>query len=184
MVLVLSLAKGFPHRDLLVTMTFGVVMISILVHGMTISPLLRWLGIVKGREHRLAYELARGKLQAAGAALEELGHMSYVRFSRDEVHDQLKEEYEKRIEEEQDQIDKLELDRTAIESEESQWARRHLLLTEKNHVMDSYRQGVLNQEVYEKLLADIDARLLRLESDETDKTTTKSESDNNQDTIK
>ncbi len=184
MVLVLSLAKDFPHRDLLVTMTFGVVMISILVHGMTVSPLLRWLGIVKGREHREAYELARGKLQAAGAALEELGHMSYVRFSRDAVHDQLKEEYEKRIVEEQEQIGKLELDRTAIAAEESQWARRHLLLTEKNHVLDSFRQGVLSQEVYEKLLADIDARLLSLESGETDQTTTESESDSNQDSIK
>ena len=40
MVLVLSLPVDFPHRDLLVTMTFGVVLISILVHGMTVSPLL------------------------------------------------------------------------------------------------------------------------------------------------
>ncbi len=44
MVLVLSLANDFPHRDLLVTMTFGVVMISILIHGMTISPLLAMAG--------------------------------------------------------------------------------------------------------------------------------------------
>ena len=47
MVLVLSL-PGFPHRELLVSMTFGVVMLSILVHGLTMSPLLRWLGIVRG----------------------------------------------------------------------------------------------------------------------------------------
>jgi NhaP-type Na+/H+ or K+/H+ antiporter len=46
--------------------------ISILAHGMTVSPLLRWLGIVQGREHREAYEFARGKLQAASTALEEL----------------------------------------------------------------------------------------------------------------
>jgi CPA1 family monovalent cation:H+ antiporter len=95
MVLVLSLTKEFLHRDLLVTMTFGVVMISILVHGMTISPLLRWLGIVKGREHREAYEFARGKLQAAGAALEEMERMSYLRFSSDGVRAQLKNEYKK-----------------------------------------------------------------------------------------
>ena len=171
MVLVLSLAKDFAHRDLLVTMTFGVVMISILVHGMTVSPLLRWLGIVKGREHREAYEFARGKLQAASAALEELERMSHLHFSRDDVRTQLKDEYEKRIEKEQDQIGELELDRAAIVAQESQWARRHLLLTEKNHVIDSFRQGLLSQEIYEKLLADIDARLLRLESGEEEKTT-------------
>jgi hypothetical protein len=65
----------------------------------------------------------------------------------------------------------LELDRTAIVIQESRWARRHLLLTEKNHVIDAFRQGLLDQPVYEKLLADIDARLLRLESDEEEKTT-------------
>jgi CPA1 family monovalent cation:H+ antiporter len=171
MVLVLSLAKDFAHRDLLVTMTFGVVMISILVHGMTVSPLLRWLGIVKGREHQEAYEFARGKLQAASAALEELERMSHLHFCRDDVRIQLKDEYEKRIEKEQDQIGELELDRAAIVAQESQWARRHLLLTEKNHVIDSFRQGLLSQEIYEKLLADIDARLLRLESGEEEKTT-------------
>ena len=171
MVLVLSLAKDFPHRELLVAMTFGVVMISILLHGMTISPLLRWLGIVKGQVHREAYEFARGKLQAASAALGELGRMSHVRFTGDDVRLRLKEEYEKRIAEEQAQIGKLELDRAAIAAQEAQWARRHLLLTEKNYVIDSFRQGVLDQEIYDKLLADIDARLLRLESGEEERTT-------------
>ena len=65
----------------------------------------------------------------------------------------------------------MELDREAIAAQESQWARRHLLLTEKNHAIDSFRQGVLDQEVYEKLLADIDVRLLRLVSGEEEKTT-------------
>jgi CPA1 family monovalent cation:H+ antiporter len=176
MVLVLSLAKDFPHRDLLVTMTFGVVMISILLNGMTVPPLLRRLGIVKGRVHREAYEFARGKLQAASAALEELNRMSYIHFSRDDMRAQLKDEYEKRIEEEQGRIGALELDRAAIAAQESQWARRHLLLTEKSHVIDSFRQGVLGQEIYEKLLADIDARLLRLESGEEAQTAEKPES--------
>lgn len=171
MVLVLSLPKDFLHRDLLVAMTFGVAMLSILVHGMTISPLLQWLGVVKGREQREAYEFARAKLQSAAAALEELQRMSHLHFSRDNVRAHLKQEYEKRIKAEQGRIDRLELDLEAVAAQESQWSRRHLLLTEKNYAIDSFRQGVLNQEVYEKLLADIDARLLRLESGEEEQTT-------------
>jgi hypothetical protein len=134
-------------------------------------------GIVKGREHREAYEFARGKLQAASAALEELELMSYVHFTRNDVRSQLKGEYEKRIKEEQDHIGELKLDRKAIADQESQLARWHLLLTEKNHVIDSFRQGVLSQEIYEKLLADIDARLLWLESGEEKQTTEEPESD-------
>ncbi|MEO6971296.1 MAG: Na+/H+ antiporter, partial [Chthoniobacterales bacterium] len=146
-------------------------------HGMTVSPLLRWLGVVKGRSQRGAYEFARGKLQAASAALEELERMSHVSFYRDDERSRLKDEYEKRIEQEQARIGELKLDGAAIAAQELQWARRHLLLTEKNHVLDSFRQGVLDQEIHEKLLADIDARLLRLESGEEEKTIDEPDSD-------
>lgn len=166
MVLVLSLPKDFAHRDVLVTMTFGVVMISILVHGMTISPVLRWLGIVKGTERNESYELSRGKLQAASAALDELKDMSHVHFVHEEVREQLRDYYQKRIDHEQAHIDALNLDTKAVVSEEAMWASQHLLLAEKTHAIEAFRQGVLSQHVYEALLKDIDARLLRQESGE------------------
>jgi hypothetical protein len=75
----------------------------------------------------------------------------------------------------------LEIDRTAIVAQESQWARRHLVLTEKNHVIDYFRQGIPSQEIYEKLLADVAACLLQLESGEGEQTSEKSESDKNKD---
>jgi hypothetical protein len=48
--------------------------------------------------------------------------------------------------------------------QESRWARRHLLLVEKNRIIDAFQEGRLSQHVYEKLLADIDARLLAVET--------------------
>jgi monovalent cation:H+ antiporter, CPA1 family len=45
MVLALSLPPTMPQRDLVVTITIGVVVLSILVQGLTVRPLLRWLGI-------------------------------------------------------------------------------------------------------------------------------------------
>lgn len=46
MVLVLSLAIDFPHRQLLITMTFGVVLVTLLVQGITMPLLMRRLGLV------------------------------------------------------------------------------------------------------------------------------------------
>jgi hypothetical protein len=43
-----------------------------------------------------------------------------------------------------------------------------LLLVEKGVAIDAFHRGHLSQAVQEKLLADIDAQLLRLESGETD----------------
>ena len=167
MVLVLSLPKDFPHRELLVSMTFGVVILSILVHGLTMSPLLRWLGIVRGHQEHAAYELTRGKLQATRAALEEIDRMSRVHFANPEVLVSLRREYEQKVERDNAALNEFHLERQELHSEEVQWARRHLLLVEKGVVIDAFHHGVLSQAVQEKLLADIDVQLLRLESGET-----------------
>jgi CPA1 family monovalent cation:H+ antiporter len=45
MVLALSIPASVPGREFLVTLTYGVVALSILVQGLTITPLLRWLGL-------------------------------------------------------------------------------------------------------------------------------------------
>jgi CPA1 family monovalent cation:H+ antiporter len=164
MVLVLSLPDSFPHRQLLVTMTFGVILLSIVVHGLTMAPLLRWLGIVRGHEARAAYDFSRGKLQAANSALNEIERMTHGRFANPDVLAALHREYEGTIERAQSDIRSMNLDPEQFQEEETHWVRRHLLLVERNQVVDAFHQGVLGQDVYDKLLADIDARLLELES--------------------
>jgi monovalent cation:H+ antiporter, CPA1 family len=52
MVLALSLPATFPYRDLVISMTFGVAVLSILVHGLTMSSLLRWLGLLERSKGR------------------------------------------------------------------------------------------------------------------------------------
>lgn len=166
MVLVLSLSKDFPHRELLVSMTFGVVILSILVHGLTMSPLLQWLGVVREHHEHDQYKLTRGKLQATYAALEELDRMSHVHFTNPEVLDDLRAEYEQRVERERTSLLDLHLESRQLQAEELQWARRHLLLVEKGQVIDAFRTGSLSQRIQERLLADIDAEVLRLESEQ------------------
>jgi CPA1 family monovalent cation:H+ antiporter len=76
MVLVLSLPQDFLHRDLLISITFGVVIISILLQGLTISPLLHWLGLATAANKRIEMEVERGRIRAANAALTNLEHLS------------------------------------------------------------------------------------------------------------
>jgi monovalent cation:H+ antiporter, CPA1 family len=45
MVLALSLPRDFGHRDLILHVTFGVVLLTLLVQGLTIKPLLRAVGL-------------------------------------------------------------------------------------------------------------------------------------------
>ena len=50
MVLALALPADYPHRQQLITMTFGVVLLTLLVQGLSMSVLLRRLGIVTATE--------------------------------------------------------------------------------------------------------------------------------------
>jgi Na+:H+ antiporter len=168
MVLVLSLPRSFPHWELLVSMTFGVVMLSIFIHGLTMSPLLRWLGIVRGHQERAAYEYARARLQVAHAALEEIDQMSRVHFTDPEVLARLRLEYEEKVGLNSAALDKLHLKGQQLQADELQGARQHLLLIEKDVVTNAFHHGGLSQAVQEKLLADIDAQLLSRESAEPD----------------
>ena len=114
------------------------------------------------------YELTRGKLQAAHAAIEELERMSHVHFTNPEVLAGLRREYEQKVKRDRGALDELHIEGQQLHAEELQYARRHLLLVEKGEVIDAFHRGLLSQTVQEKLLADIDAQLLRLESGETD----------------
>jgi CPA1 family monovalent cation:H+ antiporter len=49
--LALALPDGLPNRDTMVTLTFSVVVFSVFVQGLTITPLLRRLGQIGGSEH-------------------------------------------------------------------------------------------------------------------------------------
>jgi monovalent cation:H+ antiporter, CPA1 family len=49
MVLALSLPRDFSHRELILHMTFGVVLLTLLVQGLTIKPLLRSVGLASNR---------------------------------------------------------------------------------------------------------------------------------------
>jgi Na+:H+ antiporter len=164
MVLALGLPWDFPLREQIITTTFGVVILSILGHGLTMLPLLRKLGIVHGEDERAAYDLLRGELQTAVAALEEIERLERLRSLAPDTIKELKEDYQQRIERKREEIAKLTVERDHFRSQDVHQARRHLLLVEKNRLADSYQRGLLSPAVHERLLADIDARILEAES--------------------
>jgi CPA1 family monovalent cation:H+ antiporter len=165
MVLVMGLPLGFAHRDLLVTMTFGVVVLSILVQGLSMSPLLRRLGVLEEDQARTAYDRLRTATQAAHAALTELESMARRRAAPGELLDALREEYEQRASRADEEARGLHVQQRQLREEEARRARRHLLLVEKQHVLDALQGGALRHDAFEELMADIDARLWRLETE-------------------
>lgn len=163
MVLVLALPRDFPHRDLLVTMTFGVVLISILLQGLSMGPLLRKLGLIGLRADRKDYERERGMIRAKTAAVSALEQLLKDGAVHPESVARVRDEYSGAIADAEQRITDMHLQAEELRTEEQLAARRHMLIVEKDAILAAFRKGYLSQEVCEELLVDVDARLLSLD---------------------
>ncbi|HEX4458247.1 MAG TPA: cation:proton antiporter, partial [Polyangia bacterium] len=163
MVLALSLPAEFPHAATIVTMTFGVVVLSILVQGMTMSPLLRVLGIVKPSASRGLNE-ARGTVVATRAVLDALALVQVDETSSQDTVTALRDEYTRTLE-------KAELAVSTVAAgdggagERARQLRRRLILVERDALLEAHRRGVIDRRALDELLHERDQKLRELERD-------------------
>jgi len=81
-----------------------------------------------------------------------------------EVVTQLRDEYAGAIADSEQRIKDMHMQAEELRTEEQRAARRHLLIVEKDTILAAFRKGYLDQEAHEELLADVNARLLSLDS--------------------
>ncbi len=163
MVLALSLPADFANRDLMITTTFGVVVLSILVQGLSMGWVLRRLGLIESRADQAAYDLHRGELRATQAALAELAVMRRTGQADSAGLEALITEYEVRRDAIQEQLHRLLNQRDGLRLAGLKRVRRHLLMVEKSTALASSREGLLSRDAYERLMAEVNDRLLKLE---------------------
>lgn len=165
MVLVLSLPADLPLRETLINLVFGVVLLSIFVQGLTMTPLARRLGLLGRRDAMAAYETARSSLQFAADVLVEISHLRDNGLIDPAALDTVEAEYRQRMGDANARLQEINFDPQLRFQEELAQLRRRMLQFEKTRVLEARRRGLIGADAYEELLADIDARLLELESD-------------------
>ncbi len=160
MVLALALPNGMPFRELLVTTTYGVVVLSILVQGLTMGPLLRLLGV--SEQSNRTDGPARARLLAAKAAAEALA----VMVKNGTLHGDNVTKIEASVQRELAEADAALTEALAGQSDVGQRelldAQRQLLLARKDAVGRAMRSGAISMEDADALSAELDARLLRV----------------------
>jgi CPA1 family monovalent cation:H+ antiporter len=160
MVLVLGLPQTLPHRDILVTMTFGVVILSILLQGLTMGPLLRRLGLVGHRGAALDLERLRGQAQGTAAALQELARLEQEGALSASALQHVRASLEERQAGLRQAIDAVHLEAGDTAVEERRRAMVLALTAEKDALLSAKARGTLDAEVLEELIADVDKRLV------------------------
>jgi CPA1 family monovalent cation:H+ antiporter len=160
MVLALGLPLEFPHRDLIVTMTFGVVVVSIVVQGVTMGPLLRALKLVRPTKGaRLFAE--RAELLGVRAALDALRDLERDCLVPGAVASEVREEYEQRAEGLEADVGRQYGNDEGLHDDEIRFVRRHLLGAEKDAILEAHRRGLIDDRARDRHRTEIDERVER-----------------------
>jgi len=165
MVLAMSLPQSYEHRGLIIDLTFGTVLLSIMLQGLTVGPLVRWLKLGTTHEEGRIYGELRARLQGIGAARAEVS----LRRDRHEmtpaVADRLESELDDRTKKVRGELDELRSESSHLEEEELQQAREHLVVVEKDAVRASFSAGIVDEESLRHLLGELDIKLSELEEE-------------------
>jgi CPA1 family monovalent cation:H+ antiporter len=156
--LALSLPATFAGRSQLVIMVFGVVMFSLLVQGLTVSPLLRWLGFTQPEARLRDYELVHGQLLGDTAALTELDELQARGLITERVYQVLRDEVAEDHQKLQSRAAELGEVEEVVEQQQIRRLRRHLTDVRKARFRELLREGILTSAVHQELEQEVDRR--------------------------
>jgi CPA1 family monovalent cation:H+ antiporter len=157
----LALPSDFPERELIIFLTFAVILVTLVGQGMTLPLLIGVLGLEEdtGAER----EDAKARIKAAEAALARLEELASQDWVREDTADRLRRQYGFRRDRFRARLDGD--DDGAIEerSMSFQRLRRELLDAERNAVVALRRAGMIDDDVMQRVVRDLDLEDARLE---------------------
>lgn len=154
------LAEGLNPdvSDTLLVMTFGVVLFTLLVQGLTISGLIRRLGLIKTDERRDTQYRHQAEIYAKRAGQEEMGKLREQGIISSELHAALNAVYDKEIAQARTHLQQHLVAYPELEQEMIVQARTDALRAERVAIADAGRRGLISAEMQEALLTEIDNR--------------------------
>jgi CPA1 family monovalent cation:H+ antiporter len=151
----LSNGDAFPYRDLILFVTFSVILITLVGTGIGLPPLVRWLGVADaGRDEHIAEhesEIA-ARREALDAALKSLDAITDDRELSDEVVKLLRARHEIRANQLPDTLDPDKHDASAAGTA----LTRELIAAERKFIHALLRDGKITDETRRRIERDLD----------------------------
>ena len=153
--------SAFPGRDLILFLTFAVILVTLVGQGLTLPFVIRMLGLEDdGVDDR---EDAKARIRAAEAALARLEELVDEDWVREDTAERVRGGYRFRTDRFRARLD--DGDDGAIEgrSQDYQRLRRELLEAERQALIDLRRSGAISNEVWTRVGRDLDLEDQRLD---------------------
>jgi monovalent cation/hydrogen antiporter len=163
----LALAPDFPERDLILFLTFSVILVTLVVQGLTLPLLIRALDVHDdGAEQR---EELLGRRRATDAALIRLDELAMQEWTRDDTLDRMRGLYDYRRRRlaaragESDEDDETGTDGYEQRSYRYQKMVREVIAAQHSAIVELRNRGEISNEVMHRLEREMDLERERLE---------------------
>jgi CPA1 family monovalent cation:H+ antiporter len=152
----------FPERDLIIFLTFCVVLVTLVFQGLTLPLVIRMLGLEDdGLDDRLE---AKARIKAANAALMRLDELIAEGGVREDTAERVRGGYAFRIDRFRSRFDSDGDGRIEERSQSYQRLRYELIEAERQALVELRRRGVINDDVMNRVQRDLDLEAERLDA--------------------
>ena len=151
----------FDERGLILFVTFGVILATLVAQGLTLPWLIRLLGVEPGTDH--VDEETRARLQAAEAALAQIDMLAEEDWTRDDSVQRLRQQYGYRRRRFAARFDDGE-DDGDYEDRATRWSKMMVTVIEaqRSAVEQMRREGEISDDVARTVMRDLDLEETRL----------------------
>ena len=159
--LVLSLPAALGgDRQLLQVMAFGVVLFTLVAQATTMRPLVRWLNIITRSQAQDEYEARHARLTALRAADARLDRLHNEGLMSSPTWEKLKPIVTQRAASEAAAVRQVLQTEPALEAEALDTGWREMLRAQRAALLGLRQDGMIAEDVFEKLTAEVDAQLI------------------------
>jgi monovalent cation/hydrogen antiporter len=152
----------FPGRDLILFLTFSVIVATLVVQGLSLPGLIRVLDL-EGGDAAEGREDAKARIRAAEAALARLEDLIDEDWVREDTAERVRGAYRFRMNRFGARLDGRDEDGVEARSQDYQRLRRELLEAERGALRDLRRAGVISDDVMRRVQRDLDLEEARLD---------------------
>jgi CPA1 family monovalent cation:H+ antiporter len=152
---------NFPQRDLIIFLTFMVILGTLVLQGLSLPFVIRALGLEP--DHLDEKEDAKARIRASEAAIARLEELADEDWVREDTAERLRGLYTFRRNRFASRFDAESDGAIEERSQNYQRLRRELLEAERAAIVDLRREGTINDEGMRRLLRDLDLEDARLD---------------------
>jgi len=159
MALVMSLPESLIYKNQLATLVFGVVLLSLMIQGTTLRPVLRLFRLYTITDDQIEFDKRHGLIISAKAVLTTLTAEFERGLITSSVYGNLKEQYEFTIENAEQSLNRLQNKNATLADAHLQNTYYQMLILQRTVIQNALQQNIVSEDAAADLLKNFDQQI-------------------------